>query len=390
MRVYLVHGFSLIRIMRILLVITIFATQAVGFSVARAEDAGAVDLEAILQGLKQMDGLAFCGERVPLEDQEVRERFEKELLLIAWNRPQVYLWLKRSRRTLPVIEGILKENGMPDDLKYVAVAESALLPHAGSHKGAIGFWQFLKSTGIKHGLTINARKDERRNLQASTRAAVRYLQALHALFGSWTLAVAAYNMGEDGLMAEIQEQGTNDYYRLYLPLETQRYLFQILSAKLIFSDPAGYGFLLADEDRYPPMESGSVRLTCPGDVPIRVVAQAARTDFKTIKDLNPEIRGHYLSLGSHEITVPKGGAEGFSARYGGLLKKYLAARNEGVYIVKSGDSLSAIADRFGVPLTSLLVWNRLDMRRPIQPGQKIIVFQSDITSMGKDPDQDER
>jgi membrane-bound lytic murein transglycosylase D len=359
-------------------------------SVVRAEDAGAIDLEAILQGLKRMNRLEFCGERVPLEDQEVRERFEKEILLIAWNRPQVYLWLKRSRRYLPVIETILKENGMPDDLKYVAVAESALLPHAGSHKGAIGFWQFLRATGIKYGLVINSRIDERRNLQASTRAAVRYLQELHAIFGSWTLAVAAYNMGEDGLMAEVQEQGTNDYYRLYLPLETQRYLLQILSTKLIFSDPAGYGFLLADEDRYPPIESESVRLSCPGDIPIRVVAQAARTDFKTIKDLNPEIRGHYLMWGSHEITVPKGGAEGFASRYEELMKKYLAAQGERVYIVKSGDSLSAIADRFGVPLTSLLLWNRLDVTRPIQPGQRIMVFQSNMPPAGSDPDQDGR
>jgi hypothetical protein len=374
--------------MRILLMIAIFATQALGFSVAAAQDAGAIDLEAILQGLKRMDGLEFCGERVPLKDQDVRERFEKEMLLIAGNRPQVYLWLKRSRRTLPVIEGILKENGMPDDLKYMAVAESSLLPHAGSHKSAIGFWQFLKSTGIKYGLTVDARKDERRNLQASTRAAVRYLQVLRDLFGSWTLAAAAYNMGEDGLMAQVREQGTNDYYRLYLPLETQRYLFQILSAKLILSDPAGYGFLLADEDRYPPVESESVRFSCHQDVPIRVVAQAAGADFKTIKDFNPEIRGYHLAPGNHEIMVPKGGAEGFASRYEELMKKYLAARNEGVYTVRPGDSLSAIADRFGVPLTSLLLWNRLDSTRPIQPGQKIMVYQHGATPSGSDPDRE--
>jgi membrane-bound lytic murein transglycosylase D len=359
-------------------------------SLALGEDLNPVDLGAFLKGLNAMDRLEFCGERVPLEAQEIRERLEKEFLLIVWNRPQVYLWLKRSRRYLPTIETILKENGMPDDLKYVAVAESSLLPHAGSHKGAIGFWQFLKSTGIKYGLTINSRKDERRNLLASTRAAVRYLRELHALFGSWTLAAAAYNMGEDGLMAEVQEQGTSDYYRLYLPLETQRYLFQILTTKLIFSDPARYGFHLADEEHYPPIESESLRLACPEDVPIRVVAQAARTDFKTIKDLNPEIRGHYLSRGSHEIMVPRGGSEGFGTRYEELLKKYLVAQSERIYIVKSGDSLSSIADRFGVPLTSLLVWNRLDVTQPIQPGQKIIVFQRDMTSVGNDLDQDER
>jgi membrane-bound lytic murein transglycosylase D len=375
---------------RLIIVLTFALIWTGLFSPARGEDLKTVDLESFLKGLKAMDRLEFCGEPVPLTDQEVRERLEKEFLLIVWNRPQVYLWLKRSRRYLPTIETILKENGMPEDLKYVAVAESSLLPHAGSHKGAIGFWQFLRSTGIKYGLVINTRKDERRNLQASTRAAVRYLQDLHTLLGSWTLAAAAYNMGEDGLMAEIQEQGTNDYYRLYLPLETQRYLFQILTTKLIFSDPARYGFYLADEDHYPPIESETVQVACPGDVPIRLVAQAARTDFKTIKDLNPEIRGHYLSRGNHEIAVPKEGSEGFVSRYEGLLKKYLAAQSERVYIVKPGDSLSAIADRFGVPLTSLLLWNRLDPTRPIQPGQKIVVFQREATSVGNDLEQEER
>jgi membrane-bound lytic murein transglycosylase D len=375
---------------RLIVAFILILTWTDVLSLARGEDLNPVDLGAFLKGLNAMDRLEFCGERVPLGVQEIRERFEKEFLLIVWNRPQVYLWLKRSGRYLPTIEAILKENGMPDDLKYVAVAESALLSYAGSHKGAIGFWQFLKSTGIKYGLIINSREDERRNLDASTRAAVRYLQELRALFGSWTLAVAAYNMGEDGLMAEVQEQGTSDYYRLYLPIETQRYLFQILATKLIFSDPARYGFYLTDEDHYPPIESELLRLTCPEEVPIRIVAQAARTDFKTIKDLNPEIRGHYLSRGSHEIMVPKGGSEGFGSRYEGLLKKYLVAQRERVYIVRSGDSLSAIADHFGVPLTSLLVWNRLDATRPIHPGQKIIVFQRDMPSVGNGLDQDER
>ena len=180
--------------------------------------------------------LEFCNERVPLEIQEVRERLEKELLLTLWDRPQVILWLKRSHRYFPYIEEMLQKSGLPDDLKFVPVAESALRPHARSSKGATGFWQFMRHTGRQYGLTINRRIDERRNIFPSTKAAIRYLKDLYNIFGSWSLAAAAYNMGEVGLAREIKEQGTDNYYNLYLPLETQRYLFRIISIKLILSD----------------------------------------------------------------------------------------------------------------------------------------------------------
>ncbi|UCF58112.1 MAG: lytic transglycosylase domain-containing protein, partial [Deltaproteobacteria bacterium] len=145
--------------------------------------------------------LTFCDEQVPIDNQDIRERLEKELLLSLWDRPQVILWLKRSRRYLPHIEKMLNENTLPEDLKYVAVAESALRPHVSSGRGAIGFWQFMAGTGRKYGLVINTRIDERRNLFASTRAAIRYFKDLRKTFGTWTLALAAFNMGEEGLMA---------------------------------------------------------------------------------------------------------------------------------------------------------------------------------------------
>ena len=317
--------------------------------------------------------LDFCGEAVPTKNQEVRERYEKELLLTLWDRAQVILWLKRSRRYFPHIEKILREEGMPQDLKYVTVAESALRAHAGSSKGAMGFWQFTKSTGRKYGLTINARIDERRNLFASTQAAIRYFKELKEEFGSWTLAAAAYNMGEDGLMAEALEQGTNDYYELYLPLETQRFIFRLLSVKLIFSHPEKYGFNLADEDYYPPLEYDSIRLDCHQETPVRIVAQAAGTRFKVIKDLNPQIRGHYLPAGTYELLIPRGSADGFRARYSRLMEKFLAGRQDRVYIVKEGDNLSSIAEEFGVPLLSLLIWNRLDVNRPIHSGDRLLI-----------------
>ena len=144
----------------------------------------------LISGVRLSGPLNFCGEAVPLDNQEVRERLEKELLLTLWDRPQVALWIKRSNRYLSIIEKKLQEHDMPQDLKYVAIIESALRPHAGSRRGAIGFWQFLRSTGQKYGLRINAEIDERRNIFASTLAAINYFKALYQMLGSWTLAAA--------------------------------------------------------------------------------------------------------------------------------------------------------------------------------------------------------
>ena len=329
---------------------------------------------SLLPHLRVASPLTFCNERVPLKRQETRERFEKELMLTLWDRPQVLLWLKRSHRYLPTIESLLKQNQLPDDLKYVAIAESALRPHAGSQKGAVGFWQFMAETGRRYGLIINARRDERRNVVFSTEAAIRYFRDLHREFGSWTLAAAAFNMGEEGLLAEILEQNTQDYYKLYLPLETQRFLFRLISIKLIFEDPVKYGFRLTKKDYYPPVSSERVKITCFQETPIRIIARAAQTYFKRIKDLNPEIRGHFVAPGSHSLLIPKAGRHGFQDRYQQYVKKFLETRKERVYVVMEGDNLSSIAARFDIPLQALLIWNQLDLERPIHPGDRLFIY----------------
>ena len=357
----------------ILIIAILRVTDVFGASVQSAE------FPSLISVLRAIDPMDFCGEAVPLERQEIQERYEKELLLSLWDRPQVILWLKRSRRYLPHVEKMLKENEMPDDLKYVAIAESALRPRVRSKKGAVGFWQFTKDTGRKCGLVINEGIDERQNLFASTQAAIRYLQELHSVLGSWTLAVAAYNMGEEGLIAETMEQETKDYYKLALPDETQRYVFRILSAKLIMTSPERFGFRLAGEDYYPPMEFEKVRIDCFEDVPIRIVARAARTHFKMIKDLNPEIRCHYLPSGSYSISIPKGSSAGFQPRYRSLVKQFLAAKDEQIYVIKKGDNLTSIAEKSGVPLSALLIWNRIDPKQPIQPGDHLVIYPGGIT-----------
>jgi len=373
--------------------IVLFVCFSLALSQAGASSLEPTDLPSLISCIRISGPLTFCNERVPLEDPQVRERLEKELLLSLWDRPQVILWLKRSTRYLPHIEKMLGERGVPDDLKYVAVAESALRPHVGSVKGAIGFWQFMAYTARKNGLRVDARVDQRRNLFSSTEAAIGFLSLLQGKFGSWTLAVAAYNMGEEGLAFEILEQETEDYYRLYLPLETQRFIFRILSVKLIFSDPERYGFKLEREDYYPPLKFERVHVDCPQEMPIRVIAKAAQTHFKEIKDLNPEIRGHYLARGTHELLIPKGSSEGFQDRYENLAKEFMEARRERVYVVNKGDSLSSIAGRFSVPVAALILWNGIDPSRPIHPGDRLVVFRKELqdrdTETGKETESSE-
>ncbi|MGB5616165.1 MAG: transglycosylase SLT domain-containing protein [Desulfobacterales bacterium] len=344
--------------------------QAVGPESPAEEDG----YPSLIKSIQFQEPIDFCGESVPLENQEVRERLEKEMLLTLADRPQVILWLKRSHRFMPLIEKELAANGLPDDLKYVAIAESALRPHAGSTAGAIGFWQFMQTTGRKYGLSVNAAIDERRSIYKSTRAAIAYLKVLYEEFQSWTLAAAAYNMGEEGLKSEMLFQEVNDYYRLYLPLETQRYIPRIISAKLILLNPEKYGFKLNEDDYYRPYEFDEVIVRCDQRTPIRLVAQAAGTYFKQIKDLNPDIRGHYLPAGSHAILLPKGSGDGFKQRFDKAVAGWQKNPDKHVYTVKAGDNLSSIAERFQVPLRALLVWNDLKGRHHIHPGDRLIIY----------------
>jgi hypothetical protein len=329
---------------------------------------------SIIDAAKLPKGLTLCGEPVPADVQQVRERFEKEMLLSLWDRPQVVLWLKRAPRYFPFIEQQLKERQLPDDLKYVAVAESALRPHAGSSKGAIGFWQLMPQTARKHGLTVDEFIDERRNLYLSTSAALKYLKALNEKFSSWALAIAAYNMGEEGLLAEVLEQDTKNYYHLYLPLETQRFIFRVLSAKIIMTDPQSFGFKISPDDMYPPVNFDTVGVDCFQEVPIQLFAKAAGTYFKTIKDLNPHLRGHYIQAGHVQINVPTGSAKGFDVRFNQLVAQYSQAMQRRIYIVQKGDTLSEIAKKYEVPLAAILIWNRINLKRPIHPGERLIIY----------------
>lgn len=339
---------------------------------------GTSDGQALVNALKIEPPPSFCSETVPLNEAEVKERLEREFLYALDNKDQVILWLKRANRFFPHIEQVLQKNAVPDDLKYIAIAESALKPLATSNKGAVGHWQFIEGTGSRYGMKINSDIDERRDFYKSTEAAAAYLKNLYALFGSWTLAAAAYNMGEEGLKAEMLVQKVNNYYQLYLPQETQRYVFRILSAKIIMSNPRKYGFSLAKEDLYQPLQFDQLEITSNESVPISLVARAANTYFKVIKDLNPQLKKYYLPAGKHQILIPKGSAAGFDKRYENLLLQWQNEKKENVYIIKKGDKLSTIAARFGVPMKAIVIWNGITFNKKMVPGDKLFIFSSNF------------
>jgi len=330
--------------------------------------------QSLINALKISEPLTFCNEPVLLSDPDVKERLEKELLVSLDNSDDVILWLKRANRYFPHIEKVLKNNSLPDDLKYIVIAESSLKPLAASNKGAVGFWQFIENTGVKYGMKINNDIDERRNFFTSTEAATAYLKDLHALFDSWTLAAAAYNMGEEGLKTEMLVQKVNNYYQLYLNQETQRYVFRILAAKIILSNPEKYGYYLTEEDLYKPVQFDRVEITANQPVPLYIIAQAANTYFKVIKDLNPHIKNYYLPAGKHDLLVPKGTASGFSERYGNLLKQWLNEKVKSVYSVKKGDSLSTIAKRFNVSVKAIMIWNGISNAKDVSSGDQLFIF----------------
>lgn len=333
----------------------------------------------LVDAIRISEPLNFCGEPVPLNNPDVKERLEKELLVSLDNNDDVILWLKRSNRYFPHIEKVLKDNSLPDDLKYIVIAESSLKPLATSNKGAVGFWQFIENTGSKYGMKVNDNIDERRNFFIATDAAIKYLKDLHELFNSWTLAAAAYNMGEDGLKTEMLMQKVSNYYQLYLNQETQRYVFRILAAKIILSNPEKYGYHLTEEDLYKQMQFDMVEITVNHSVPIYIIAQAANTYFKVIKDLNPHIKNYSLAIGKYNLLVPKGAASGFSERYENLLKQWNDEKTKSVYTVKKGENLSSIAKRFNVSVKAIMIWNGISNAKSISSGDKLFIYSKETT-----------
>ena len=187
------------------------------------------------------EDLNFAGEVVPQDDPEIMERVDREFLVNTYWQSNALLLMKRANKYFPIIEPILAKNGIPDDFKYLAVAESALT-NVVSHAGATGFWQIMKGTGKEYGLEINGNVDERYHLEKSTQVACDYLNRFKKKYGSWTLTAAAYNAGSGSINKFMGIQKVDDYYDLLLGEETGRYVFRIMAIKEILSNPEKYGF----------------------------------------------------------------------------------------------------------------------------------------------------
>jgi hypothetical protein len=233
------------------------------------------------------DTLYFCGERVPLNIYYVREGLDRELVSNMYYQSNTTFCIKRATRLFPTIERILKEEGVPEDMKYLCVIESSLT-NATSPAGAKGYWQFMKTTGANYGLEISDEIDMRNDLEASTRAACRFLKTLKSRLGGWTEAAAAYNCGEGGLSTRIAKQGQSSYYDLYLNSETQRYVYRILAIKLIFQNPQSYGYHIRQCDTYPELPYTEVELSGQ-NVDLYLFATQNGTSYKMLRNLNPWI-----------------------------------------------------------------------------------------------------
>jgi membrane-bound lytic murein transglycosylase D len=301
--------------------------------------------------------LELCGEAVPLDVPDVRERLDREFTIVVYSHAQVYLWLKRIQRYFPWLEKEIERNGLPSDLKYVAVAESDLQLLASSPAGAVGPWQFMRSTGVNYGLAQSEGIDERRDFEVSTQSAFRYLRDLHGLFQNWTLAIASYNCGEKRVQEEIKRQKMNSYYFLKLPAETERYIFRILAIKEVLSHPEKYGYFLPEGAGYPGIATDRINVGVPYALPVQTVAELAGITYRDFKNLNPAIVSDTIPQGSRTLKLPGERGKEFATRF----ETFKASCQLGAVLHKvgKGETLSGIAANYGVSTSSLREWNGL-------------------------------
>lgn len=258
--------------------------------------------------LSPPESFEFAGQKVPLRDPEVYERFDRELHSNTYFHSNTILYFKKANRWFPVIEPILAKNKIPDDFKYLALIESGL-QNVVSPAGASGYWQFMEKTAQEYGLEVNSQIDERYHMEKSTEAACKYLQDAYDKYGDWSLVAASYNSGMNRIDTELERQKTDNYYDLLLNHETSRYMFRILSVKQIFSKPENYGFHIRKTDLYMPLDYSEVKV----DSSIENLANFAHENgisYKILKHFNPWLRQAYLKNESgkvYSLKIPSSG-----------------------------------------------------------------------------------
>ena len=252
--------------------------------------------------------LDFSGEATPLKIADVKERFDRELIVNVNLHASTILAIKRANRAFPIIEPILKKNGVPDDFKYLAVIESGLV-NVVSPAGARGIWQFMPETAKERGMEVNENVDQRYDLEKSTQAACSYFLSAKGKLGTWTMAAASYNGGMGGVNRQITIQKVTDYYDLLLTEETSRYVFRILALKEIMENPVKYGYNIAPKELYGTLPTRKIEI----DSTINDLADFAKAqgiNYKILKIHNPWLREAKLIIAEgkkYQIEIPLSG-----------------------------------------------------------------------------------
>ena len=249
----------------------------------------------------------FADETIRLKRADLRERMDREITAFTYSHQLTLLMIKRANRYFPIVEPILKECGVPDDLKYLMVIESNLSPLAKSPAGAAGLWQFMQTTGRQCGLEVNANIDERYNVEKATRAACQYLKESYAMYGDWMTVAASYNAGQNGISRRLEQQGVTNAMDLWLVEETSRYMFRILAAKTVIENPKAYGFVLKRSQLYPYIAPKEIITTTQQIDDLAAFARKHGVTVAQLREENPWLREYTMNNKSgrtYHIRIP--------------------------------------------------------------------------------------
>jgi len=250
------------------------------------------------------DSLKLCDRKIPLAKDDVRERFEREYFQLLENKGTMVIVVKRYLKYYGMINAEIQKAGLPPDLIYLVITESYLNPRALSRANAAGLWQFMKETGKKEGLYVNDHVDERYNIKKATRSALAHLKRLYNEFGDWFIAMAAYNAGAGRLREAIENQESTDFFDLYLPEETERYLLKIAAIKEIIAERERFGIYLEDKDLYKPVIVAEISIELDNETHVNIFAKSMDVSYRTFRHYNLHLRKYRIPKGTYTINVP--------------------------------------------------------------------------------------
>jgi len=352
-----------------------------------------------LFGLNIPKNLNFAGERVPQTDYSIRENLEREFHTNSYWKKNSFLLFQRASRWFPIIEPILKRNGLPDDFKFIAVIESHLT-NAVSPRGATGFWQLIESTSINYGLEVNEDVDERYHVEKSTVVACRFMLDAYKKFGNWTLAAASYNLGMGGVETKMAQQNTNSYYDLDLNKETGSYIYRLLAIKTILQNPKQFGFIVGKHSLYTNIPSVKLQVdTTINDLEAFAVKQGY--SYKVLKIFNPWLRtDHLLNKYKNTYTIVFPKKEYMNRNFDDfetdLLKNefkndslailltdtnLLSAKNleiKLIHKVAKDETINSIAEFYEVSVQELCKWNSITEKTELTVGSEIIIIKNSV------------